>query len=126
MDSVWDRLRSADLKGLNYFSDLPWAAAAMGKLRGFSRMKSFFEDCESGDLPEFSILDPGFFSSTSDHPKEFGGDSDHPEMGPNVNLGQLLISTIYRALAESPKWNKTLFMITYDESGGFYDHVPRP
>jgi phospholipase C len=126
MDSIWDRVRDADLKGLNYFSDLPWAAASMGKLRGFSRMSSFFKDCERGELPEFSILDPGFFSSTSDHPKEFGGDSDHPEMGPNVNLGQLLIATIYRALAESPQWNKTLFMITYDESGGFYDHVAPP
>lgn len=126
MDSVWGRLRDADLRGINYFSDLPWAAAAMGKLRGFSRMKTFFEDAERGRLPEFSILDPGFFSSTSDHPKEFGGDSDHPEMGPNVNLGQLLIATIYQALAESPQWNKTLFMITYDESGGFYDHVAPP
>jgi phospholipase C len=126
MDSVWDRLRDKDLKGLNYFSDLPWAAAAIGKLRGFSRMSSFFKDAERGELPEFSILDPGFFSSTSDHPKEFGGDSDHPEMGPNVNLGQLLIATIYRALAESPQWNKTMFVITYDESGGFYDHVAPP
>jgi phospholipase C len=126
MDTIWSRLRSADLKGINYFSDLPWAAAALGKIRGFSRMKTFFRDAERGQLPEFSILDPGFFSSTSDHPKEFGGDSDHPEMGPNVNLGQLLIATIYRALAESPQWSKTLFVITYDESGGFFDHAPPP
>ncbi len=126
MDSIWDRLRSADLEGVNYFTDLPWAAAAMGKLRGFSRLSSFFKDAERGRLPQFSIIDPGFFSSSSDHPREVGGDSDHPEMGPNVNLGQLLIATIYRALAESPQWNKTMFVITYDESGGFYDHVAPP
>lgn len=126
MDSIWGRLRDADLEGTNYFTDLPWAAAAMGKLRGFSRLSSFFEDAERGRLPSFSIIDPGFFSSSSDHPREFGGDSDHPEMGPNVNLGQLLVATIYRALAESPQWNKTMFIITYDESGGFYDHVPPP
>ncbi|MCR9164623.1 MAG: alkaline phosphatase family protein [Nannocystaceae bacterium] len=126
LDSIWDRLRDADLKGVNYFTDLPWAAAAMGKVRGFSRLKSFFEDAERGRLPEFSIIDPGFFSSASDHPREFGGDSDHPEMGPNVNLGQLLIATIYRALAESPQWNKTMFIVTYDESGGFFDHVAPP
>ncbi len=126
MDSIWGRLRDADIEGTNYFTDLPWAAAAMGKLRGFSRLSSFFEDAERGRLPAFSILDPGFFSSSSDHPREFGGDSDHPEMGPNVNLGQLLVATIYRALAESPQWNKTMFIITYDESGGFYDHVAPP
>jgi phospholipase C len=44
-------------------------------------------------------------------------------MGPNVNLGQVLIATLYAALANGPKWNNTLFMITYDESGGFFDHV---
>lgn len=126
MDTIWDQLDDADLRGVNYFSDLPWAAAALGKLRGFSRLKSFFEDAASGELPDFSIIDPGFFSSTSDHPRDFGGDSDHPEMGPNLALGQLLISTLYAALSSGPKWNETLFVITYDESGGFYDHVPPP
>ena len=126
LDSVWGKLRDKDLKGKNYFSDLPWAAAAMGKIRGFSRLSSFFKDAQNGELPDFSIIDPGFFFSTSDHPKEVGGDSDHPEMGPNVNLGQILISTIYKALAEGPKWNNTLLCITYDESGGFFDHVPPP
>lgn len=126
MRTIWGALKDAGVRGVNYFSDLPWAAAALGKFTGFSRMKSFFEDAERGKLPEFSIIDPGFFSSTSDHPKEFGGDSDHPEMGPNANLGQLLIGTVYKALANGPKWNKTLFIITYDESGGFFDHVVPP
>ncbi len=126
LGTIWDQLDDADLRAVNYFSDLPWATAAIGKLRGLSRLKNFFEDAERGELPDFSIIDPGFFSSTSDHPREFGGDSDHPEMGPNVALGQLLISTIYSALANGPGWNRTLFVITYDESGGFYDHVPPP
>jgi phospholipase C len=126
MKNIWGALKDKDVRGVNYFSDLPWAAAALGKFTGFSRMSSFFEDAEKGKLPPFSILDPGFFSSTSDHPKEFGGDSDHPEMGPNTNLAQLLIATIYKALANSPQWNKTMFIITYDESGGFYDHVAPP
>lgn len=33
---------------------------------------------------------------------------------------------MYEALRASPTWNKTLFLITYDEHGGFYDHVPPP
>ncbi len=33
---------------------------------------------------------------------------------------------MYKALAESPLWQKTLFIITYDEHGGFYDHVAPP
>jgi phospholipase C len=33
---------------------------------------------------------------------------------------------VYEALRSSPAWNDTLFLITYDEHGGFYDHVPTP
>src|SRR5690606_11201432 len=70
-------------------------------------------DCEAGDLPNFAIIDPGF-TSNDDHPSH------------NIQLGQILIGAIYKALSTGPAWNKTLFIITYDEHGGFYDHVPPP
>jgi phospholipase C len=38
----------------------------------------------------------------------------------------VFVASIYKALAESPQWNKTLFVIIYDEHGGFFDHVPPP
>src|SRR5688572_16713923 len=44
----------------------------------------------------------------------------------NVLYGEELILTIYRALRESPDWESTLFIITFDEHGGCYDHVPTP
>lgn len=40
--------------------------------------------------------------------------------------GEQLIKSIYEALRSGPKWNETLFLITYDEHGGFYDHVTPP
>jgi phospholipase C len=46
---------------------------------------------------------------------------DHPPS--DVSLGQALVLKIYDALASSPNWSRTLFVITYDEHGGFYDHV---
>ena len=49
---------------------------------------------------------------------------DHPPS--DITLGQALVLKIYDALASSPNWAKTLFVITYDEHGGFYDHVPPP
>jgi phospholipase C len=33
---------------------------------------------------------------------------------------------VYEALRASPQWEETLFLITYDEHGGFYDHVAPP
>ena len=49
---------------------------------------------------------------------------DHPPS--DVALGQALVLKIYDALASSKLWTKTLFVITYDEHGGFFDHVPPP
>jgi phospholipase C len=40
--------------------------------------------------------------------------------------GEELIKQIYEALRNGPKWEETLFLITYDEHGGFYDHVTPP
>ena len=40
--------------------------------------------------------------------------------------GQLLISSVIDNLAQSPLWDKTMLIITYDEHGGYYDHVPPP
>lgn len=131
LDSIWGQLDHAKLEGINYFSDLPWATASMFKALGLRTLGTFFEHVQEDRLPAFSVLDPGFFFATSDHPgerldRDFGGNSAHPEMAPNNSLADLLISTIYAALANSPAWERTLLVITYDESGGFHDHVPPP
>jgi phospholipase C len=48
----------------------------------------------------------------------------HPDH--DVRLGEGLLKEVYEDLRASPKWNNTLFIVTYDEHGGFYDHVPPP
>lgn len=52
------------------------------------------------------------------------GTSQHPMDG--VAGGEGLVATVYNALRKSPIWNQSLFIITYDEHGGFYDHVAPP
>jgi phospholipase C len=49
---------------------------------------------------------------------------DHPPA--NIIRGQEFIEEVYWALRQSPHWEKSLLLITYDEHGGFYDHVPPP
>lgn len=49
---------------------------------------------------------------------------DHPVH--DVAHGQALIKEVYETLRASPQWNEILLLITYDEHGGFYDHVPTP
>jgi phospholipase C len=43
-----------------------------------------------------------------------------------VTLGDALIASIYAALTASPQWPNTLFVLSFDENGGFYDHVSPP
>ncbi|RJE16599.1 Phosphatidylglycerol specific phospholipase, partial [Aspergillus sclerotialis] len=41
-------------------------------------------------------------------------------------MGEGFIKGIYEALRASPQWDETLFILTFDEHGGFADHVPPP
>jgi phospholipase C len=83
--------------------------------------KSFFQLAKKGDLPAVSWIDPNFAAWP---PKSQSGNDDHPPS--NVQRGQSLVSQIYNTLRQSHKWDRTLFVVTYDEHGGFYDHVIPP
>jgi phospholipase C len=73
----------------------------------------FFKDAAAGTLPPVVYIDPAF-----------GVNDDHPPVHPI--LGQELIAAVYTALAKSPQWNNVMLVITYDEHGGYFDHVPPP
>ncbi|KAF8516660.1 phosphoesterase family-domain-containing protein [Gautieria morchelliformis] len=75
-------------------------------------ISDFFADAAAGMLPQFSFIDPN--------------NSVEQENPRNVVLGDAFISDITHAIGNSPLWNKTLFIINYDEHGGYFDHVPPP
>lgn len=83
--------------------------------------KSFLQLAKKGELPGLSWIDPDFAAWP---PGSKSGNDDHPPS--SVRQGQKLVGKIYNALQRSPKWDKTLFVVTYDEHGGFYDHVIPP
>lgn len=82
---------------------------------------SFLDDAAKGRLRKVSWIDPNFVNL-----KVFdtSSDDDHPPS--HVHAGQQLVLTLYDSLARSPSWDDTLLIITYDEHGGFYDHVSPP
>jgi phospholipase C len=89
----------------------------------FKDIKEFQDDLMNGELPKFSFLEPIFLSM-----KKEGGNDQHPQyMGTlDIDLGEYLIAAVYEALRNSPYWEKSLFVVLYDEHGGNYDHVPPP
>lgn len=114
--SVFDACEDAGITHKNYYHDIAWCSGAYFKLGGLATIESFFEDAANGTLPQVVYIDPHFFGN--------GANDDHPDH--DIAMGQALIASVYTALAQSPQWNDVLFVITYDEHGGFFDHVPPP
>ncbi|KAL3828696.1 hypothetical protein ACJIZ3_017498 [Penstemon smallii] len=80
---------------------------------------SFKNDAKKGKLPGYVVVEQRYTDS-----KLEPANDDHPSH--DVYQGQMFVKEVYETLRGSPQWNQTLFVITYDEHGGFYDHVATP
>ena len=77
-------------------------------------MTQFLADAKSGSLSSFTFIDPDYaWHLTQENPQ-------------NISLGETFLHTVVEAIGSSPAWRKTVLIITYDEHGGYYDHVPPP
>jgi phospholipase C len=83
--------------------------------------RSFLDRAAAGDLPAVSWIDPNFVDLSFG---PAGSNDDHPPS--DLRAAQRLVLQLFDAVAQSPAWQKTLVVITYDEHGGFYDHVAPP
>ena len=95
------------------FSDADASTAAL------SHGTSFIAACQNGTLPNVSYIDPAFDNEATGT----AGD-DHPLA--DIRLGERFIADAYHALADNGYLDDTVFIVTFDEWGGFYDHVPPP
>jgi phospholipase C len=83
--------------------------------------RSFLQRVAADDLPAVSWIDPNFYDLTFG---PAGSNDDHPPS--DLRAGQKLVLQLFDALARSQLWEKTLLIVTYDEHGGFFDHVQPP
>jgi len=81
-------------------------------------LATFYDLAAKGQLPQVVFLDP---TLGSDHPST---NDEHPPG--QIQTGQKFTSDIVHALFKSPQWSKMALFITWDEHGGYYDHVPPP
>jgi phospholipase C len=115
--TIWQRLSAAGLSGNYYYSDTPFTALWLGRSGATSkRYSAFLDDCAQGTLPNVAFVDPAFSGEGQGTSKD-----DHPFA--DIRDGQAFLSQIYDAVTQSPSWSKTALFITYDEWGGFFDHV---
>lgn len=120
LPTIWDRLSAAGVPASYYFSDLPFVGLFGPRMLPISRrIESFYIDAAAGTLPSFSYLDPYFLGED-----QGGSNDDHPHA--DIRRGQAFVSQVVRAVTQSPLWSRTMLIVTYDEWGGFFDHVRPP
>jgi phospholipase C len=103
--------------------DRDYLAKTFDNVRPFSSGVSsehFFSAAKRGALPNVAWIDPNFV----DLGGAVGSNDDHPPS--DVRAGQELVLRVFNALVRSPAWERTMLVITYDEHGGFFDHVEPP
>ncbi|MBV8219947.1 MAG: alkaline phosphatase family protein [Solirubrobacterales bacterium] len=119
--TIWDRLDAHHIDWAIYFeppsyptfelvpgSDTP--ARQAKRVHPFSR---FLSDVAAGKLRQFTFLDPNYETTSEENPQD-------------IQLGERYIAQVVTALMRAPTWKHTALFITYDEHGGYYDHVPPP
>src|SRR6516162_10135556 len=76
-------------------------------------MDQFFADADNGTLPAFSIVDPAFDEFSEENPQD-------------IRKGESFAAEVINRVMHGKGWPDTLLIWTYDEHGGYYDHVPPP
>jgi len=141
--TIFDRLSAAGISWRNYFTDLPQTGIIPTIIEKYPQnvvpIAQFFADCAAGTLPAVSFVDPEFgalgevgspiasLPSVASLPGVLldttGGDEENPQ---DILYGQASSAAVVNAVMQSPLWQDILFVYTYDEHGGYYDHVPPP
>jgi phospholipase C len=99
----------------NWWDDILASQIHVGKFRNFNRLRTDW--APGGKVPPVVFIEPAYSELRGDKAND-----DHAPTG--VGGGQLLVADLYDVLTGNPeRWSKTLLIITYDEHGGFFDHV---
>lgn len=130
----WESIHGFAFQNANIFEQkLNWRIYAGGDLCLAQALKGInFSDITpfskfAGDIadPNYSVqltfIEPNYGHVATDYT---GGNSQHPL--DDVTSGEALLKTVYEAIRNSPIWTTSLLVVTWDEHGGFFDHVAPP
>lgn len=119
-NTIYDELDKKKISWGIYHHGMPHTLLLVrlwDKPENFHRMDKFFEDAigPEGQFPQYAFIEPSY-----------GGADENDQHPPtDIREGEYLIARVYNAIRSNPKlWASTLFILLYDEHGGFFDHVP--
>jgi phospholipase C len=121
--TIFDKLHKAGVSFADYFSVtdylLPTGTMELypellikyaGELHDTS---DFFSAAKAGTLPGFCIVEPSYSKNSEENPQ-------------NIAYGEQFAAQVIDAVMQGPAWESTLLVWTFDEHGGYYDHVVPP
>jgi phospholipase C len=120
--TIFDRLDDAGISWKDYCSTLGsvisttelypelYARNVGTKVVGIDQ---FFDDARAGQLPGFCLVEPNYLLGSEEDPQ-------------NIAVGEHFAAKVINAVINGPGWERTLLIWTYDEHGGYFDHVPPP
>jgi phospholipase C len=115
--TVFDALVKHGITCTDYYTNAPslglYLPSLARNIKHIKKMDTFFTDAAAGKLPSFALLEPDFDRQSEEDPQD-------------ISVGESYAAKVVNAVMQSPAWPKTLLIWTYDEHGGYYDHVPPP
>ena len=84
-------------------------------------ISQYLTDAQNGTLPQVAFIEPASQQLLDEHPAD---DDLAASQVPNVESGSAYAASLINALMKGPSWKDSAFFLSFDEFGGFYDHVP--
>jgi phospholipase C len=118
--TIFDRLDAHHIDFRIYYQNVPSWLIVPGVIKPHSdrgtravKYSQFHSDVAAGRLPAFTFIDPQYDTTSEENPQD-------------IQVGERFIADVVRTLMRAPTWKNTALFITYDEHGGYYDHVAPP
>jgi phospholipase C len=107
------------LLGLSYVNNFVWGQTIPRDYpNNIDVIEDYLTDLKNGTLPQVVQIEPAYNLGLDEHPSDF---DKYPI---NIQLGAKYASSLINALMSSSSWKDSALILTYDEAGGFYDHLP--
>jgi phospholipase C len=117
--TIFDQLNRYSITWRNYYSSVPSIGVWLPLLAepaitaNLTSIEHFYTDAAAGRLPQFTFIEPDYDHSSEENPQD-------------IQFGDQFLAGIVNAVMSGPQWSKSMLIWTYDEWGGWYDHVPPP
>ncbi len=108
----------ACLLTLSYVRNFQWGQTIPTSYpNNIAPISQYFTDVQNGTLPQVAQIEPATDGGLDEHPSTSDAQPN------NIQLGAAYVATLINGLMNSPSWKDSVFILTYDENGGLYEHV---